>query len=135
MSQRWLLESRMFAWFKRTFGKGSRVDRLIRALPNPDRIAAGIEAKASLFRDWGDKFAAWDAAESQLVHVLVATADANDWAGSLIDGVVGDDKRQALSVVLRRAASSLGIIDKSFDLAWEKKLRPVLDDYIARLRG
>lgn len=126
----------MFAWFKRTFGKGSRIDALVRALPNPDRIIAGADAWASTLVEWGDKIESWDAAESRLVDVIRATADAADWAGPLIGGdIIGDDKRIALSANLRRAAAALGIADSAYDLAWRTKFRPLLESYIEKLRG
>ena len=124
----------MFAWFRERFGRGSRVDQLIRALPNPGRIIAGADAWAQTTIEWGDRIAAWEPQESNLVDVIQATADALDVLGGLMGGK-GAEKREALKAALRRAAAAAGIADAAFDTAWEVKFRPLLESYIARLRG
>lgn len=124
----------MFAWFRERFGRGSRVDQLIRALPNPGRIIAGADAWAQTLIEWGDQIAAWEPQESNLVDVIQATADALDVLGGLI-GSKGEEKREALKAALRRAAAVAGIADAAFDSAWEVKFRPLLESYIARLRA
>ena len=124
----------MFDWFKRKFGKGSRVDQLIRALPNPERLVAGADAWGQTVLDWGDRIEAWEPQESNLVDVIQATADALDVLGGLMGGK-GAEKREALKAALRRAAAAAGIADAAFDTAWEVKFRPLLESYIARLRA
>lgn len=124
----------MFDWIKRTFGRGSRVDQLIRALPNPDRLVAGADAWGATILAWGDKIEAWEPQESKLIDVIRSTADALDLLGPMLGGR-GDEKREALKAALRNAASSAGIADEAYDLAWRQKFRPLLEAYIARLRG
>lgn len=124
----------MFAWFKRTFGKGSRVDQLIRALPNPDRLIAGADAWGATVIDWGDRIAAWEPEESKLIDVIRSTADALDLLGPMLGGK-GDEKLAALNAALRNAAATAGVIDGAYDLAWRTKFRPLLEAYIVRLRG
>lgn len=124
----------MFAWFRERFGRGSRVDQLIRALPNPGRIIAGADAWAQTLIEWGDRIAAWEPQESELIDVIRSTADALDLLGPMLGGR-GDEKREALKAALRNAASSAGIADEAYDLAWRQKFRPLLEAYIARLRG
>ena len=124
----------MFDWFKRKFGKGSRVDQLIRALPNPERLVAGADAWGQTVLDWGDRIEAWEPQESKLIDVIRSTADALDLLGPMLRGR-GDEKREALKAALRNAASSAGIADEAYDLAWRQKFRPLLEAYIARLRG
>lgn len=98
----------MFAWLKERFGRGSSVDQLIRALPNPGRIIAGADAWAQTTIEWGDRIAAWEPQESNLVDVIQATADALDVLGGLMGGK-GAEKREALKAALRRAAASRSV--------------------------
>lgn len=126
----------MFDWIKRKFGRGSKVDMLVRALPNPSTIMRNAGHWSQLTRDWGDRLAAWEPQESALLDVIRATADAADLIGPMIgDDVAGADKRAALVAQLRIAAAGVGIADEAFDRFWLYKARPLLDAYIARLRA
>lgn len=126
----------MLDWIKRKFGKGSKADLLIRALPNPDTIMRNAKHWSELTRDWGDSLSAWEPQESALLDVIRATADAADLIGPMIGGdVIGSTKRAALIAQLRMAAAGVGIADEAFDRFWLYKARPLLDAYIARLRA
>lgn len=131
----------MFAWLKKHFGRGSKVDQLIRALPNPDemrdRLESWRDALASSLeklRSAGNRFEDWSAEESVLLDALRGGADVLDGAGHYF-GASGEEKRAALISQLRRTASVIGMVDVAFDTWWNAIGRPVLDDYIARLRS
>lgn len=126
----------MIAWFKRMFGRGSKVDLLIRALPNPDRIRYGLTVWAETLREFGDRGQRWEASESTLVEMIRTVADAADWIGPMVgDDIIGDDKRAALIAKLRYAATAMGLADEAFDAFWLTTGRPILDRYIERLRA
>lgn len=126
----------MIDWIKRKFGRGSKVDMLIRALPNPDTIMRGAKHWSELTRDWGDRLTAWEPQESALLDVIRATADAADLLGPMIgNDVIGSTKRAAMIAQLRVAAAGVGIADEAFDRFWLYKARPLLDAYITRLRA
>lgn len=126
----------MFAWFKKTFGRGSKVDAMIRALPNLDRVLAGARAWADTTRDLGDALAAWEPQEGLLVDVIRTLADAGDLLGPMVDGgATGSEKLAAMTAKMRMAAMAVGMADHAFDSFWLNKGRPLLEAYIARLRG
>lgn len=125
----------MIAWFKKWFGRGSPIDLLIRALPNPHRVRAGVLAWAEVTKEFGDEIERWEPEDSLLLDSLRQLADAADLMGSLVDGVVGADKRIALVRQLRLVAGSFGVVDAAFDAFWDSKGAPILERYIERLRA
>ena len=83
----------MIAWFKKWFGRGSKVDLLVRALPNPPRVRAGVLAWAEATKAIGDRAGRWEPEDSLILDSLRQLADAADLLGPMVDGVVGADKR------------------------------------------
>lgn len=124
----------MIAWFKKWFGRGSRVDLLVRALPNPQRVRAGVLVWAEVTKEIGDRAARWEPEDSLLIDSMRQLADAADLLGPMIDGTVGADKRIALVRQLRLVAGSFGVVDAAFDAFWDTKGAPILERYIERLR-
>ncbi len=125
----------MIAWLKKMFGRGSKTDLLIRALPNPPRIKASALAWAEAINEAGDAVARWEPQDSVLLDSLRQLADAADLFGPMIDGVVGADKRSALVTQLRVVAASVGVADEAFDAFWLTKGDRILETYIAKLRA
>lgn len=130
----------MANWFKKYFGRGSKIDRLIRALPNPDEIRDKLEAwrdavalNLERLRSAGDQLQGWSSNDSVLLDAVRSGADVLDGAGGLL-GATGAEKREALTAQLRKTAAVIGIADQAFDAWWEHIGRPVLDLYIAKLR-
>lgn len=122
----------VFNIFGLKFGKGSKIDQLIRRLPNPDRAVAAADHWAALVRDWGDRLATWTPQESRLLNIIRDTANTID----LLDNALpGASKRDVLFAQLRAAASAVGMADAAFDVFWTGKARPVLDAYIGRVRA
>lgn len=122
----------MFDILKAKFGRGSKIDKLIRRLPNPNRALAAADHWSALVRDWGDRLAAWEPQESRLLTVIRDTANTIDL---LDNSLPGAQKRDALFAQLRMAAATIGIADAAFDKFWAEKARPLLDAYIGRLRA
>lgn len=125
----------MIAWFKKWLGRGSKVDLLVRALPNPPRVRAGVLAWAEATKEFGEYVERWEPEDSLLIDSLRQLADAADLLGPMVDGVVGADKRIALVRQLRMVASSFGVVDAAFDAFWDAKGSPILERYIQRLRA
>lgn len=126
----------MIEWFKKHFGRRSKVDMLIRALPDPRQLATRTRLWAETLRDFGDAAERWEPEESILVGSIKDLADAADLFGPMIDDALGgDDKRIALVAKLRYVAVGLGMADDVFDAFWTSKGRPRLDRYIARVRA
>lgn len=125
----------MIAWFKKWLGRGSKVDLLVRALPNPPRVRAGVLAWAEATKAIGDRAGRWEPEDSLILDSLRQLADAADLLGPMVDGVVGADKRAALVSQLRLVATTFGVVDAAFDAFWDAKGSPVLEQYIARLRA
>lgn len=125
----------MIAWFKKWLGRGSKVDLLVRALPNPPRVRAGALAWAQTVKDIGDRAGRWEPEDSLLVDSLRQLADAADLLGPMVDSAVGAEKRIALVQQLRLVATSLGVADAAFDAFWDTKGAPILERYIERLRA
>ena len=124
----------MIAWLKKTFGRRSKVDLLIRALPNPKRIRAGALVWAEATKAIGDRAERWEPEDSLILDSLRQLADAADLLGPMVDGVVGADKRAALVSQLRLVATTFGVVDAAFDAFWDTKGAPILEHYIERLR-
>ena len=122
----------MFNYLKAKFGRGSKIDKLIRRLPNSKRVLAAADRWAELTRDWGDRLAAWEPQEARLLTVIRDTANTIDL---LDNSLPGAEKRDALFAQLRMAAAAVGIGDAAFDKFWAQKARPLLDAYIARIRA
>ncbi len=125
----------MIAWLKKTFGRRSRVDLLIRALPNPPRVRAGVLAWAEVVKEFGDVIKSWEPEDSLIIDSMRQLADAADLMGPMIDGAVGAEKRIALVGQLRLVAGSFGVADAAFDAFWDSKGAPILERYIERLRA
>jgi hypothetical protein len=124
----------MIAWLKKMFGRGSKVDLLVRALPNPPRIRASALAWAETLKEFGDLVARWEPEDSVLLDATRQLADAADLFGPMIDGVRGADKLSALVSKLRVVAAGVGMADESFDAFWRTKGRLILETYIEKLR-
>jgi len=125
----------MITWLKKWLGRGSKVDLLVRALPNPPRVRAGVLAWAEATKEFGEYVERWEPEDSLLIDSLRQLADAADLLGPMVDGVVGADKRIALVRQLRMVASSFGVVDAAFDAFWDAKGSPILERYIQRLRA
>ena len=123
----------MLNWLKRTFGRGSKVDHLIRALPNPSEILRNADAWARVLKDWGDRGAAWEPQDSRLLEVVRQSADALNLVGPFI-GAQGTDKLAAITEQVRLAIATVGIADQMFDSFWASKGRPILEAYLSARR-
>lgn len=119
---------------KATFSRGSRADKLIRAIPNPSTILRRLDTWAEVLKDWGDAGLAWEPQDSRLLAVVKDTADALDVAGGFI-GAGGSDKLSAITEQVRIAIATIGFADDAFDAFWEKKGRAILEDYLVRSRA
>jgi len=124
----------MIAWFKKHFGRGSKVDKLVRALPNPQDILRRADAWAAVLHRFGETGLQWEPTDSRLLQVVKDGADALDMVGPMV-GAVGADKLQALTRQVRLAAQAINIADDLFDAWWVTNGRPVLEDYLERRRG
>lgn len=123
----------MIAWLKRTFGRGSKVDKLVRALPNPATILRRADAWAEVLREWGDAGARWEPEDSRLLAIVKDTADALNIIGPIV-GADGADKLNALTDQVRLAVATIGYADDVFDAFWASKGRPILEAYLERAR-
>lgn len=123
----------MFNFLRLKFGKGSKADQLIRAIPNPSTIMRRADAWATVLKLWGDTGAAWEPQDSRLLAIIKDTADALDVAGGLL-GSDGASKLHAITEQVRLAIATIGMADDAFDLFWSRKGRPILEDYLLRSR-
>lgn len=127
----------MIDWLKRTFGRGSKADQMIRALPNPERILRNADAWNRTLTALGDALETWEPQESRLIGVIKDLADAADVAGSLL-GANGGDKHAGVAEKVRLGLIGLSMADDMFDAFWSTKGRPVLEAYLAmreRMQG
>ncbi len=124
----------MFERLAKLFGRGSKADKLIRALPNPSRILANADAWAETLRSWGDKGAAWEPQDSRLLEVVKQTADALNVVAPFV-GAVGADKLAAITEQVRLAVATVGLADAMFDSWWAGKGRPILESYLSARRA
>lgn len=123
----------MFDILKAKFGRNSKLDKLIRAIPNPSTIMRRADAWATVLQLWGDTGAAWEPQDSRLLSIIKDTADALDVAGGLL-GSDGAAKLHAITEQVRLAIATIGMADDAFDLFWARKGRPILEDYLLRSR-
>lgn len=119
----------MIEWLKQKFGRGSRTDRMIRALPNPSRILRNADAWTSACIAMGDSIKAWEPQESRLLIVIRELADAADVAGVLL-GASGNEKHASVSEQVRLGLATIGLADDAFDAFWTNKGRPLLERYL-----
>lgn len=126
----------MIEWIRQTFGRGSRADRMIRALPNPSRILRNTDAWTRTLVALGDSIETWEPHESRLLTIIKDLADAADVAGALI-GASGDEKHASVSEQVRLGLATVGLADDAFDAFWRNKGRPVLESYLTlrKVRG
>ena len=124
----------MIEWFKYTFGRGSKVDKLIRAIPNPSTLLRRADAWADVLHRFGEAGLHWEPTDSRLLQVVKDGADALDLIAPMA-GATGSDKLQALTRQVRLAARGIDMADDLFDAWWTTKGRPVLEGYLERRRG
>lgn len=133
------------------FGRGSVTDRLVRALPNPDRIVrngrawketlAQVASGALVALDYGTRMAyrvgmsieQWEASESELLDALRSAADALDVAGGFVSAQ-NREKLAPLANSLRGVAATIGLADDAFDAWFQSKGRVVLERYLEARR-
>lgn len=123
----------MIEWLKSKFGRGSKTDKLIRALPNPSRILRNADAWNRTLISLGDSIETWEPQESRMLSVIKDLADAADVAGMLI-GVDGSDKHAGVAEKVRIGLQLINASDDVFDAFWTNKGRPVLETYLALRR-
>lgn len=124
----------MIEWLKAKLGRGSKVDRLIRALPNPSQILRRTDAWADTLHRMGQAGLQWEPTDSRLLQVVKDGADALDLLGPMA-GATGADKLQALTRQVRVAAAAINMADEVFDAWWVTKGRPILEQYLEVRRG
>jgi len=123
----------MFNFLRLKFGKGSRADQLIRAIPNPATILRRLDAWDQVLLEWGDAGLAWEPKQSRVLQVIKDTADALDVAGGFV-GAEGADKLHAITEQVRLAIATIGAADDTFDAFWANKGRAMLEAYLVRSR-
>lgn len=124
----------MIEWLKRKFGRGSKVDKLIRAIPNPSEILRRADAWASVLHRAGEAGLHWEPQDSRLLQVVKDGADALDLLGPMV-GAEGSEKLAALTRQVRVAAATINMADDLFDAWWLTKGRPILEQYLGARRG
>lgn len=123
------------SWFKRggVFGRGSKVDALVRALPNAETVMRNTDAWALVLMRWGEAGVKWEPEDSRLIQLIKDSADALNIVGPLLDAE-GKEKLAALTAKVRMGAKLVGMFDDAFDAWFAAKGGPLLEDYLAARR-
>lgn len=123
----------MIEWLQRKLGRGSKVDKLIRAIPDPSEILRRADAWVNVLHRAGEAGFRWDPADSRLLQVVRDGADALDLLGPLV-GARGSEKLAVLTRQVRVAAAVIDMTDDVFDTWWVSKGRPILEQYLEACR-